>query len=343
MRPAVHPALARVWRDSATVQIGLDPGRAVVLTGLNAAESTVLRGLDGRHDEATLRARAIEAGGDASVADRLLDLLRDTGVVVDGEECLTDLGSDQMAPDRATAGLLTGAPDGGAHILAARREQWVEVRGAGRVGATVARLLSAAGIGRITAVDPAITSSHDLTPGGLDRRHVGRQRGPEVQRLVRTGAVPATEPAVPALVVLAPPAGTVGAFGDGSKLLSDGVPHLLAKIVEVTGIVGPLVVPGRSACLRCLDLYRTDRDPAWPRIVAQAAQQRTAVAACDLTLAAQVAARTAQQALAHVDGFTPAAVDGTIEITLPYGLPRRRSWNPHPACGCQWASAAQHG
>jgi hypothetical protein len=60
------------------------------------------------------------------------------------------------------------------------------------------------------------------------------------------------------------------------------------------------------------------------------------VAACDVTLATQVAALAAQQVLASLDGFSPATVDGTIEVTLPYGLPRRRSWHPHPACGCAW-------
>lgn len=336
MRPLVHPALARVWRDTTTVQIGLDPDRAVVLGGLNAAETSLLRALDGRHDHATLRAKAIEAGGDATIADRLLDLLRAGGVVVDCDDLSTgDLRTDPLAPDRATAGLLTGAPDGGAHAMAVRREQWVEVRGAGRVGASVARLLGAAGVGRITVVDAATTSSHDLCPGGLDRRHVGRSRGPEVQRLVRTSTGPVTEPSMPALVVIAPQPGAVVSPGGG--LLGDGIPHLMARVVEVTGTVGPLILPGRSACLRCLDLYRTDRDPAWPRIVAQTAQQRPAVAACDVTLAAQVAALAAQQVLAHLDGFVPATVDGTVEITLPYGLPRRRSWTPHPACGCRWS------
>jgi hypothetical protein len=336
VRPLVHPALARVWRDTATVQIGLDPARALVLSGLNVAETNLLRGLDGRHDYATLRARAIEAGGDASVADRLLDLLHEAGVVIDGDDLPAgDPRTDPLAPDRASVGLLTGAPDGGAQAMAARCEQWVEVRGAGRIGTSVARLLDAAGVGRITVVDAATTTSHDVCPGGLDRRHVGHPRGSESQRLVRQRTEPATEPASPALIVIAPPPGTVAS--PAAALLSAGVPHLLAKVVEVTGMVGPLVLPGRSACLRCLDLHRTDRDPAWPRIVAQASQLRPAVAACDVTLAAQVAALTAQQALAHLDGFTAATVDGTIEIVLPYGLPRRRSWQPHPACGCQWS------
>jgi hypothetical protein len=107
--------------------------------------------------------------------------------------------------------------------------------------------------------------------------------------------------------------------------------------VELSGIVGPFVIPGNTCCLRCLDLHRSDRDPAWARVVAQAQHRHAEVAACDVTLATQVAALAAQQVLAHLDGFSPASVDGTIEIALPYGLARRRSWRPHPACGCTWS------
>jgi hypothetical protein len=30
----------------------------------------------------------------------------------------------------------------------------------------------------------------------------------------------------------------------------------------------------------------------------------------------------------------PATVNGTLELCLPDARPRRRSWHPHPLCGC---------
>ncbi|HSI93488.1 MAG TPA: hypothetical protein VK925_08300 [Jiangellaceae bacterium] len=345
MRPLVHPALNRVWRDRSTVQIGLDPARAVVLSGLSAPEAAVLRAFDGSRDQSTLQALATDAGADAAAADRLLEILRAGGVLVDADQLPDDGGhTGPRAPDQACLGLLTGSPDGGTTAMAARRGHWVEVRGAGRVGASVARLLAAAGLGRTTVVDRASTTARDTCPGGLGPRHLGHQRGPATQRLVARAATAAAAPGEaaepvqaehPSLVVLAPPPGTVRVTA--GELLRSGVPHLVARVVEVTGTVGPLVVPGRSSCLRCLDLHRTDRDPAWPRVVAQSGHQRLEVAACDVTLAALVAGLTAQQALAYLDGFQPAALDGTIETSLPDGLPRRRSWTPHPACGCTWS------
>ena len=109
MRPLVHPALALVWRDSTTVQIGLDPARAVVLAGLGPAEVAVLRSMDGVRDVAALRAAAERVGGSAAAADRLVEILDGAGVLIDGDRVrLADAG-DALAPDRASRGLLGAA------------------------------------------------------------------------------------------------------------------------------------------------------------------------------------------------------------------------------------------
>ncbi len=335
MRPLVHPALTRVWRDPTTIQIGLDPNRALVLGGVDAEQASVFRAIDGSRDEATLRAIASDAGGDGAPADQLLEILRSAGVVVDGDLVAPGDAEDPLAPDRASLGLLSGAADAGAADLEARRNHWVEVRGGGRVGATAARLLAAAGVGRTTVRDPAAATAHDIAPGGLGRDDVGDPRERGAHHALESHHEPLAEPDEPSLVILAPADGWLTA--GWTALLGAGIPHLAARVVEITGIVGPLVVPGRSSCLRCHDLHRTDRDPAWPKIAAQAGHRRPAVAACDITLAAEVAALAAQQALAYLDGYPPAVIDGTIEIALPYGLPRRRSWRPHPSCGCTWS------
>ena len=79
------------------------------------------------------------------------------------------------------------------------------------------------------------------------------------------------------------------------------IPHLAASADEAIGVVGPLVIPGRTACLRCLDLTRADRDPAWPLILAQLDGRQPDPPACDAPLAAAVAAQAAAQALTFID------------------------------------------
>jgi bacteriocin biosynthesis cyclodehydratase domain-containing protein len=112
------------------------------------------------------------------------------------------------------------------------------------------------------------------------------------------------------------------------------------RAAEAIGVVGPLVVPGRSACLHCVELRKAEGDVAWPKILAQSLCAEPATTACDSTLAAMTAALGAAQALALVDGAVfagggvPAAVDGTLEVVLPGWQWRRRTWLPHPACPC---------
>jgi bacteriocin biosynthesis cyclodehydratase domain-containing protein len=118
--------------------------------------------------------------------------------------------------------------------------------------------------------------------------------------------------------------------------MRERIPHLAASASEAIGVVGPLVLPGRSACLRCLDLARTDRDPAWPLILAQLAGRQPDPPACDASLAAAVAAQAAAQALAFTDRpDQPGPVtNGTLEFVLPGWQWRRRTWPPHPDCTC---------
>ena len=83
--------------------------------------------------------------------------------------------------------------------------------------------------------------------------------------------------------------------------MRDRVPHLALRTGEAIGVVGPLVRPGRSACLRCVDLRKADGRPAWPKVLAQATFARARPQACDTVLAAMTATLASAQALAYID------------------------------------------
>ena len=119
-----------------------------------------------------------------------------------------------------------------------------------------------------------------------------------------------------------------------ATLAYQGVPHLAARAAEAIGVVGPLVRPGRSACLRCVDLRKADSDADWPKILAQATVAPD-LTACDSVLACMTATLAAAQALAFIDGaITPVTVNGTLEVVLPGWQWRRRTWAPHGDCRC---------
>src|SRR5205823_6322569 len=102
VRPMLDPALALVWRDEDTLQLGADPQRAVVLAGVDAARAGVIALLDGTRsrDQALGEARA--GGLDADEVARLLDLLQRAGVLLDGAAPVAALAPDEarrFAPD----------------------------------------------------------------------------------------------------------------------------------------------------------------------------------------------------------------------------------------------------
>jgi bacteriocin biosynthesis cyclodehydratase domain-containing protein len=295
--------LLPLWRDRDTVQIGVDPRRAVALTGVGAA-SAVIGLLDGSRDRGQVVTAASELGIPVAVTERIMTLLAAAGVLVDFPGgALRSLPAElraRLVPELATASLAHLDADGGAHILARRAATPVWVCGSCRLAAAITELLAASG---------ATAASQG-----------GRRRA---------------RPGLAVLVGRPPPELAAG-------LLRDRVPHLAVTASEAIGTVGPLVRPGVTACLRCLDLARADRDPAWPLILAQLASRQADPAACDVALAAAVAAQAAAQALSFIDRPARAgpAENGTLELVLPGWQWRRRTWRPHPACTCRSAEAA---
>ena len=348
-RPALKAALRRVWRDASTLQIGLDPTHALIVGDLDEGLARWLELLDGSREFADALRAATDCGVESSTARAVLDLLADAGAIEDAAtdravlRGLSTVERERLAPDLAALSVRNDAVDGGAAALARRRACGVLVYGAGRIGASIAVLLAAAGIGYVKVRDQGLTRPADLAPAGITFDQLDRRRDTAAARAARraapsvTGALP-TGRSNPDLAVVSP----AGAFDRAAcdQLSKAGVPHLYAGVRELIGIVGPLVLPGRSSCLRCHDLHRGDRDPSWPRVAAQLVaiergrQAVRAPAPCDVILATLVAAHAALHAVAYLDGGLPPIVDGTVEIAMPEGRLRRRSWTAHPACSC---------
>jgi len=116
-------------------------------------------------------------------------------------------------------------------------------------------------------------------------------------------------------------------------LTARDVPHLDVVTDEEGVDVGPLVVPGRTACETCLGIERAERDPWWPRLALQLGDPRRDAGLLVPAHAALVAAGVAlREVLASLDGREPASVRWRI----PYDscLPEPTACQPHPACGC---------
>jgi bacteriocin biosynthesis cyclodehydratase domain-containing protein len=358
MVPRMKPALRRGWRDLNTVQFGMTPAHALTLGPVDTATGSFLDLLNGTRGLALLREEARRMDLPDGHVDTLVTRLARAGLVDDARgggpaaDALRHKKDvlDRLAPDLASLSLTTSEPGDAMRLLAARRSLRVQVRGAGRVGVALAALLSGAGVGEVDVRDGGRVEPGDVAPGGLPATSVGDRRDTAARRAVSAAApgrlprhgsrasVAADDPGF-SLVVLAPrddvdvhaPAPAVG-----EPLVRSGTPHLYAGVVEATGVVGPLVLPGETGCAGCLHETRTERDQAWPRLVAQwrSGSRRLPARPCDLTLATTVAGLAAAHALAFLDDRVPSSAGARWEVSLPGLTWHARPVGPHPACPC---------
>ncbi|QOV41474.1 ThiF family adenylyltransferase [Streptomyces ferrugineus] len=362
MAPLMKPALKRGWRDLNTVQFGMTPTHALTLGPMDTATGSFLDLLNGTRGMELLREEGRRMDLPDGHVDGLVRRLAGAGLLDDArgggpagdalrrrKEVL-----DRLRPDLASLTLTTSEPGEAMSRLTARRSLRVQVRGAGRVGAMVASLLSAAGVGDIDVRDVGRVEPWDVAPGGLPAEAIGARRDEAARRTARRCAAvrprrgrhapPSEEGAGHSLVIIAPRddvAVHAPSPSAADPLITSGTPHLYAGVVEATGVVGPLVLPGETACAGCLNEGRTDRDPAWPRLVAQwhsgsgsGSGRARDVRPCDLTLATTVAGLAAAHALAFLDGRLPSSAGARWEVSLPSLTWHARPVWAHPACPC---------
>ncbi len=124
-------------------------------------------------------------------------------------------------------------------------------------------------------------------------------------------------------------------------LHSHRVAHLLVRVRDGVGLVGPLVIPGVTSCLDCADLHRRDRDAAWPAV---AAQLRDTVGTADRATVLATAALALSQVSRVIgavrgsdsmpDPGPPPALNSTLEFDVHAGSIVTRHWPRHPLCSC---------
>jgi bacteriocin biosynthesis cyclodehydratase domain-containing protein len=304
--------------------LGLDPRTALVVDDLPPPLALMLDELVAPVDRLAAVTRAVGRGVDVHAADDLLRRLVEAGAVIDA------VGPERVARRRA--------------------EAVVAVSGDGPLAVGVAAGLALAGVG--TVYTPAMTTgpvrSRDLGTGLLDADR-GRSRADallDVVRRVAPGARagPAPGRLVPDVSVLADAAAPDPVRV--AELHLARVAHLPVRLRDGTGVVGPLVLPGRSACLGCVELHRRARDPGWPAVTARlldkegSAEPATAAATAALGVAQVLAMLDMGDAGSGADAggpgsaHAPPTLGATLELDLAMGVLLRRPWTAHPDCTC---------
>lgn len=119
-----------------------------------------------------------------------------------------------------------------------------------------------------------------------------------------------------------------------AALMAAGTPHLSVHLRDGVGVVGPLVLPGTSTCLRCIDLYRADLDPHWPVLAASMSGVAGYASAAVLQATVAIACAQIDEVISAIGHRSPAAVGRTFEFA---DRPSRLSSHvvaPHTRCRC---------
>lgn len=302
---ADHAVVLR--RSAAEVQVGLDPRSALVFADHYQPVLDRLRG--------PVAAASLLLAGQASG--------------------LTAREVTSAVQQLSAAGLLRPAPNGTAQ--AGRR---VRLVGAGPVGLPLARYLLEGGVRELAVFDPAPPGPSLYPTAGTQPDQAAAltatvRSGPAEVVRVDHWSKPETL-AVDLTVVVAEGPEVDRAVTD--HLLRQDEPHLLVRSLGDAVWVGPLVIPGRTPCLRCTDLTRAGADPGWPTVLAQLGRLRLRLPALLTGWAAAVAAT---QALAFLDGGRPETAGATMELTAADLRTELRIWPSHAECGCGWQSSTE--
>ncbi len=117
-------------------------------------------------------------------------------------------------------------------------------------------------------------------------------------------------------------------------------PHLPIVVFRGRASIGPLIVPGRTACSRCLYLHHRDADPLWPSVLTQwMAAHRSFSIDADPLLAFHAATAGVTMLRNWIDGCTT-SVGRRLLIRAPDFQVGETTVEPHPECGCRWSDRA---
>ncbi len=309
-RPWLRRDTPILWRTARTIQVG-DADRTVLISDLPRDVLLWARSLRGDRtlDECLAACPDVDSGRTMLQALRMAGALDDAARTSHTTALLPRALRDRDHRHAAAARL--AYDDERAHLAVdARALARIGIFGQGPLAQAIRISLRQSGIGHVI----------DMTPPSSAAR-IGRLQAAEID-----------------LFVLAH-TWHPDSFDDAGCLALD-VPHLPAAAWGTRGIVGPLVVPGRTPCLRCGLLRAQDGDSAFATLHLQRSHAKPDIMAIDTALALAVAAHTAIAVCAWVEslGEEQSASGGShrLRLMMPRGTVTYEKFPAHPLCGCGW-------
>lgn len=245
---------------------------------------------------------------------------------------------ERIAPELGQITWQSGIIDAGVTTLSQRQNIAVDVCGDDRVATLVLALLLGSGVSQSTFalsnLEREINIS-DLGTGVFSISDLGlnlRNRTAELSRTTSLFPISKSASTEKFLTIIfgAPDPAKINA------LLTSNLPHLFISALDATAIrIGPLVIPGKSPCFRCLELSQFDQSP----LLSQIHQARTFAPISQLNVASAtlVAGMIAQSVLNYLDTGLSELIGSQIIIDTGQPCnPQHIAYSINPACGCAW-------
>jgi hypothetical protein len=250
----------------------------------------------------------------------------------------------KITPELSATTWIAGVNDGGVEVLTKRRLALIEISGENRVATQLYGILLASGVTQTKMAsasrrDRARIGNQDMCAGLLTSSDVGSNFQHTLEDKSRELALFPSKDKSNADEI--PEVFLKVFIGNGHEALiaqsmSEDEVHLLVSAPDGPSIdIGPLVVPGKSACSRCITLARSDQHPLSREIdIFRSTHTELEI---PVTVAHFVAAQIASEILRFIDTKKSALISTRVRTNyLDVCNPQHIRFARHPLCGCSW-------
>jgi hypothetical protein len=250
----------------------------------------------------------------------------------------------KITPELSATTWIPGVNDGGVEVLTNRRLALIEISGENRVATQLYGLLLASGVTQTKMAsasrrDRARIGSQDMCAGLLTSGDVGSNFQHTLEDKARELALfPSKDKSVAEDI---PEVFLKIFIGNGHEALiaqsmSEDEIHLIVAAPDGPSIdVGPLVIPGKSACSRCVTLARSDQHSLSREVdIFRSTHTELEIPA---SISHFVAAQIASEILRFIDTKKSALISTRVRTNyLDVCNPQHIRFARHPLCGCSW-------
>lgn len=278
----INPFQQHVWRSINQLQIGLGQ-QSVLLTDLTRPQERFIASLIAGIADNQIEPLAKQLKFDAVDAHRIAEALKPVLL----QQIMTEPTAEDSLNGELVRVTLNQNTDGFA-VLANRASKKVYLNTLGRAGATIATALAKAQVGSIASDDHGRVSKPEISSYLKSLENCARISALDFQFREFGLATKVTNRSfekASVSILIAQQYVSPTAY---APLMNRELPHIGVVFDQAGATVSPLVRPGETPCLYCLERNRIEQHAAWPVIASQLVTSRIAfdeTAACNFAAA----------------------------------------------------------